>query len=94
VNKLDEYRKKLCGIHLINQEQINLDGTENLKATTKLDALDLNKMYEDLKADNCSTESIESISKLIAELAKDGIFGRFFYHYLVLFFLFKTAKSF
>ena len=73
MNKLDEHRKKLCGIHLTNQEPSSLNETENSKAT-----LDLNKMYENLNADDCSTESIESISKLIAELAKDGIFERFF----------------
>ena len=44
MNKLDEHRKKLCGIHLTNQKPSSLNETENLKAT-----LDLNKMYENLE---------------------------------------------
>ena len=78
MNKLDEFRKKLCGIHSPYQESTDSNVTDNLKTVIGLDssnkALNLIQMYEDLNADDCPIDLIESISKLIAELSKDGIF--------------------
>ena len=46
-----------------------MNATDDVKVVTELN---LTKLYDDLNADNCAIEIIEKISKLIAELAKDG----------------------
>ena len=66
---------------MTNEETTSVNSTnatEDLKASINLDrsnkVLNLLQMYEDLNAENCLRESIETISKLIAELAKDSLY--------------------
>ena len=79
---MNDFKKKLCGLNLKSepQQQSNSNETDDLKVVVELEStsnsLNLIQLYEDLNTDDCSTESIENISKLIAELAKDG--GYFF----------------
>lgn len=76
----------MCGINSTNEETNSVSSTnetEDLKTSINLDGsnkfLNLLQMYEDLNAENCPRESIETISKLIAELAKESLyFDNFF----------------
>ena len=77
---MNEFRRNICGINAdieANAGSVatsSLNATDDSKVVTELH-LNMNTFYDDLNADDCSTETIEKIAKLVAELAKDGNFS-------------------